>query len=176
MTQQTPPIPATDPAERARLRELVRRRDDLKSSGKSYMSEYELHMTLHRLGQRLEAAQEAAVRSNRAKGLVRELTMQREQLIANVQQQRIEIHGIQVEGDRAEQRLLAGAPPAMLAEIANAQAEVVEAEKMQSRCNKATPLRDRIDADYQVYTARNTHQHAVQAAIDWAGETAAAQE
>lgn len=170
MTKHT--TPATDPAERSRLRELVRRRDAM--AGTDYLDDYQLHTMINKIDQRLRSAQEAAARSNRAKGLVRELTMQREQLLATVQAQRIQIHGVRVEGDDAELRLLLGAPVDMRREIDHAEARLRDAEKQQARCTKATPLRDRIDADYRVHAAQTAAIQAVQAALDWGcAETAA---
>jgi hypothetical protein len=172
MTKDIPPIPATDPAERSRLRELVRQRDAM--AGKDYVNDIELHIMVNKIDQRLRCAQESAARSNRAKGLVRELTTQREQLLQHVHQQRIEIHGVRVQGDDAEMRLLLGAPAELRAEIDHAENRLKDAQAQQARCTKATPLRDRVDADYRVHAAQTAIRNAVQAALDWGCDETAA--
>jgi hypothetical protein len=176
MITNRPLPPAVDPADRSRLRELVRRRDDLIRSGTSCITDDELRVILDRIDQRLLRARQAAGRSNRAKGLVRELTLQRQQVVADVERQRIEIHGVHIEGDGAHERLLAGAPPELRAEVEHAQQVLTDAQAAQAACTETTPTHDRIDTCYRVHQAKKDLAAAVDAAIDWGCDVVATQD
>ena len=157
--------PALTIEQRAPLREAVR--EQQRHAGDVYMTDAELQVTLRRLDGRLAIAEANAVASNRARGTVRELRLQRQQLLEQTDRQRLQVYDRSMRAKAATSRLIAGAPEPLRQAVIDAQIGVDDAKAQGRLISDRAPLEERIQRDWMISAAEQLHADAVRAAIDW---------
>lgn len=157
--------PATTAEDRAPLRAAVLAHQA--HSGARPLTDTELAAELRHIDVRLQIATANCSHSNRARGTVRQLRLQRQQLIDGTEQDRLAAYDRQQRADAARVRLLAGAPAALRDAIDAARATLDQVRTNGSLISNSAPLQQRIHRDWQVRTAEQAVRDAVQAAVDW---------
>lgn len=157
--------PATTAEERAPLREAVREQES--HAGEVYLTDAELQSQLRRIDARLAIAEANAEHSNRARGTVRELRLQRQQLIEQTERQRLAVYDRRLRADAAIKRLIAGAPEHIRQAVADAQLSLDDKKAQGRLISDRAPLEHRIQRDWMIRAAEQHHAATVQAAVAW---------